>query len=229
MIRAPRSCIGRKGPSFASPRVTRPSVLPSRLAAQRDGGRSVRTAARPSAYTVVPWSSTALAPRSTSAATNGAGESLVSSSTATSPVSALGAPYTTCRASPLGIRIAVCTTGMPSTRCWRTAASRAGTRHRSSAPIHQSSSHPAARGATRPRPSTDASRVPPATPMIVVVASPGPSSITRSRAAPLWPRAPSAREPGRRGDVRRRGPRRPSPRSASRSPPSPRAAATRRC
>ena len=35
--------------------------------------------------------------------------------------------------------------------CWRTAASRPGTCQRSSAPIHQSSSHPAARGATTPR------------------------------------------------------------------------------
>ena len=81
------------------------SVLPSAASAHREGGRGVRTALRPSAKTVASPRSTALAPRTTSAATNGAGDSLAISTTATSPTSATGAPYTRCTASPPGTRI----------------------------------------------------------------------------------------------------------------------------
>ncbi|MBW3654405.1 MAG: HAMP domain-containing histidine kinase [Actinobacteria bacterium] len=66
-----------------------------------------------------------------------------------------------------GTRIAVSTTGMSSTSRWRTATSRLGRCHRSSAPIHQSSDQPSNHGVRSPRGSTIASLDEPRLPTIV--------------------------------------------------------------
>ena len=125
--RALRSCRRRPSPTATVGRVVRSALRPS----TKRGGD--------------PPSSTALAPRTTNATTNGAGDSLAISTTATSPTSPAGAPNTAAPRHRRAPASTVCTTGMSSMRCWRTAASRAGTCQRSSAPIHQSRSHPAAR------------------------------------------------------------------------------------
>ena len=131
--RAPRSRRGSNASSRASPFVTTCTVEASSVIAHLAGGRVHRIAGRRSTNTVAPSVSTCAAPRTTSAATNGAGDSFTISTTAASGV----APYTCCTASPPGTRIDVVTTGMPSTSAWRTATSSSGRCQRSSAPIHQ--------------------------------------------------------------------------------------------
>ena len=84
----------------------------------------------------------------------------ISTTTSSPPPSALlrRTAYTRWTASPDGMLMAVSTTGVASTRRWRTATSRDGTCQRSSAPIHQSSDQPSYQGVTSPPGSTIASR-----------------------------------------------------------------------
>src|SRR5581483_8543812 len=138
--------------------------------AHREGGRAVASAGRPSTWTTDPSSATVRAPRTTKATTNGAGDASSTSTTIGSPDPTI--PKVRWTASPPGTRIAVWTTGAPSTSVCRTAGSRSGRRHRSSAPIHHASSHPASSGATTPVGSTWARRLPPSAPISLTIGSP---------------------------------------------------------
>ena len=115
------------------------------------GGRSVRTRG--------PANATA----------NGSGDSFATSITVSPPRS--GTDHTRCTASPSGIRRRVSITAVPSTRCWRTAGSPAGTCQRSSAATYHdtvaSGPWPAPSDVTSPHGVTTERQGAPVTPTIV--------------------------------------------------------------
>ena len=135
--------------------------------ATRDGCFGRCSAGRPSTDTVVPSRvmeligerPSGLNGRRAKATATGTGEAF-SSSTTTAPPSGTPSPEATAQArwtsSPPGMRATVSTTGLSSTRRWRTPTARDGRCHVSSAPIHQSSDQPSGHGVTAPRGSTTA-------------------------------------------------------------------------
>ena len=136
----------------ASDRATRPGDRGSTKA----GAPSTRTSGPSSWIRATPPTPVRSYGRTASATAKGTFVSLCTSTTSASRPSSPRAVYTRCTASPLGTRRRVSTTGVLPSRDWRTAASRAGTCQRSSAPIHQSSDHPRPATATSPAGSTDA-------------------------------------------------------------------------
>ena len=170
--------------------------------ATRDGCFGRCSAGRPSIDTVVPSRvmeligerPSGLKGRRANATATGTGEAF-SSSTTTAPPSGTPSPEATAQArwtsSPPGMRATVSTTGLSSTRRWRTPTARAGRCHVSSAPIHQSSDQPSGHGVTAPRGSTTARSAPPTVPSstqlrwVVLCDAPGPGT-TSGEAGSAW-------------------------------------------
>ena len=182
--RAPRSC--RCGERPVRGRAARHRGLggPSTLAAQRDGGAACRSRCRPSAHT----DRTVEIERARAAHDERGDERAPATRSrsrrprprrrpgrhAVHPLHRVAARHPHRRSARPACRRRA---------CWRTAASCAGTRQRSSAPIHQSSSQSRRAGDTAPLRSTVASRLPPSTPMAIAapVSEPAPVMSPRSR------------------------------------------------
>src|SRR3954468_14838748 len=169
----PVSSFNLEGNCFAAtaaPLVTTCTLSPwwKVAAATRAGGFGKSNATRPSTVTVVEsWTSmrsmtaspSGLYGRTANATANGTRERFSISTIANSSSPAIA--YARWTASPPGMRSVVSTTGVESTSPCRIrdGASREGTYHRSSAPIHQSSDQPSNHVVTRPRGSTIGSTV----------------------------------------------------------------------